>query len=70
MKTVLIAEDNPTKRALAMVEQTPDIRLLDIGMPVLDGCAVVRTLRENPRFPSLPVVAVTAYSMPGDRDKS
>jgi len=92
MKTVLIAEDNPTNRellrellemrgyivseacngqeALAMVEQaTPDILLLDIGMPLLDGFAVVRKLRENPRFTSLPVVAVTAYAMQGDREK-
>jgi CheY-like chemotaxis protein len=92
MKTVLIAENNPTNRellrelleirgyavaeacngeeALAMVEQTPpDIPLLDIGMPVLDGFAVVRTLRENRRLASLPVVAITAYAMPGDCDK-
>ena len=92
MKTVLIAEDNPTNRellrelleirgytvaeacngqeALASVEQAPpDILLLDIGMPLLDGFAVVRKLRENPRFVSLPVVAVTAYAMQGDREK-
>jgi two-component system cell cycle response regulator DivK len=92
MKTILIAEDNPTNRellrelleirgytvaeardgqeALAMVEQTPpDILLLDIGMPQLDGFGVVRKLRENPRFVSLPVVAVTAYAMQGDREK-
>jgi two-component system cell cycle response regulator DivK len=92
MKTILIAEDNPTNRellrelleirgytvaeacdgqeALAMVEQAPpDLLLLDIGMPLLDGFAVVRKLRENPRFASLPVVAVTAYAMQGDREK-
>jgi CheY-like chemotaxis protein len=92
MKTILIAEDNPTNRellrelleirgygvaeacdgqeALAMVEQAPpDLLLLDIGMPLLDGFAVVRKLRENPRFTSLPVVAVTAYAMQGDREK-
>src|SRR5260370_15065651 len=92
MKTVLIAEDNPTNRELlrelleirgygvaeacagkearAMVEQAPpDLLLLDIGMPLMDGFAVVRKLRENPRFTSLPVVAVTAYAMQGDREK-
>lgn len=92
MKTVLVAEDNPTNRellrelletrgytvteacngqeAVAMVEQEPpDILLLDIGMPILDGFAVVRKLRENPRFAKLPVVAVTAYAMQGDREK-
>jgi len=58
------------EEALVMVEQTPpDILLLDIGMPTLDGFAVVRKLRENPRFASLPVVAVTAYAMQGDSEK-
>ena len=58
------------QEALAMVEQAPpDILLLDIGMPLLDGFAVVRELRQNPRFTSLPVVAVTAYAMQGDREK-
>jgi CheY-like chemotaxis protein len=58
------------QEAVAMVEQAPpDILLLDIGMPLLDGFGVVRKLRENPRFTSLPVVAVTAYAMQGDREK-
>jgi|ERR1700676_2085944 two-component system cell cycle response regulator DivK len=58
------------EEALAMVEHAPpDILLLDIGMPVLDGFAVVRKLRENPRFVALPVVAVTAYAMQGDSEK-
>ncbi len=58
------------EEALRMVEQTqPDVLLLDIGMPLLDGFAVVRKIRENPRFASLPVVAVTAYAMQGDREK-
>jgi two-component system cell cycle response regulator DivK len=53
-----------------MIEQTqPDLLLLDIGMPVLDGFGVMRKIRENPRFASLPVVAVTAYAMQGDREK-
>jgi CheY-like chemotaxis protein len=65
-----VAEACNGEEALAMVEQTPpDILLLDIGMPVLDGFAVVRKLRENPRFASLPVVAVTAYAMQGDSEK-
>lgn len=66
--TVLEACDG--QEALRMTEQTqPDLLLLDIGMPVLDGFAVVRKIRENPRFTSLPVVAVTAYAMQGDREK-
>jgi CheY-like chemotaxis protein len=58
------------QEALHMIEQTqPDILLLDIGMPVLDGFAVIRRIRENPRLAPLPVVAVTAYAMQGDREK-
>ena len=47
----------------------PDVTVLDIGMPVLDGFGVVRKLRENPHFTSLPIVAVTAYAMQGDREE-
>jgi CheY-like chemotaxis protein len=58
------------QEALHMIEQTqPEVLLLDIGMPVLDGFAVVRRIRENPRLALLPVVAVTAYAMRGDREK-
>lgn len=43
------------EEALRMIEQTqPDLLLLDIGMPVLDGFAVVRKIRENPRLAQLP----------------
>jgi CheY-like chemotaxis protein len=56
--------------ALRMIEQTqPDILLLDIGMPVLDGFAVVRQVRQNPRLSALPAVALTAYAMQGDRER-
>jgi CheY-like chemotaxis protein len=57
------------QEALDMVEQSqPDLMLLDIGMPVLDGFAVIRGIRENPRSATLPVLAVTAYAMRDDRD--
>ena len=56
--------------ALRMLEQSqPDILLLDIGMPVLDGFAVVRAIRANSRLAALPVLAVTAYAMQGDRER-
>jgi CheY-like chemotaxis protein len=58
------------EEALRMVRQSqPDLLLLDIGMPLLDGFAVVSKIRENPRLASLPVVAVTAYAMQGDQEK-
>lgn len=58
------------KEALHMIEQAqPELLLLDIGMPVMDGFAAIRKIRENPRLAQLPVVAVTAYAMRGDREK-
>ena len=48
----------------------PDLVLLDIQLPGLDGYSVVRTLRKNPRFTRLKIVAVTAFAMQGDREKA
>lgn len=57
------------QEALQAIERSlPDILLLDIGMPVLDGYAVVRKIRENPQLAKLPVLGVTAYAMQGDRE--
>jgi CheY-like chemotaxis protein len=70
MRGYIVVEACDGGEALRMIEQTqPDLLLLDIGMPVLDGFAVVGKIRENPRLAELPVVAVTAYAMQGDREK-
>lgn len=56
--------------ALQMIAASPpDLLLLDLGMPVLDGFGVIRKIRDNPHWVALPVLAVTAYAMNGDRDK-
>jgi two-component system, cell cycle response regulator DivK len=57
------------QEALRMIEQNhPEILLLDIGMPVLDGFAVMRKIREDASLAALMVLAVTAYAMQGDRE--
>lgn len=61
--------DSTGQEALRMIEQTdPDIVLLDSRTPVLDGFAVIRRIRESPTLATLPVLAVTAYAIEGDRE--
>ena len=47
----------------------PDLVLMDLQMPARTGYEVVRELRKDPRLVSVPVVAVTASAMQGDREK-
>jgi two-component system, cell cycle response regulator DivK len=58
------------QEALDKLEQSsPDLVLLDIQMPVLDGYAVLQKIRGNNRFAALRVLAVTAYAMHGNREQ-
>jgi two-component system cell cycle response regulator DivK len=66
-----VVEASNGEEALARTTQEmPDLLLLDIQMPVLDGYTVLRRLRADPRFARLRVVAFTAYAMPGDKEKA
>ena len=65
---VVHAEDGPAALALAELID-PALVLLDIQLPGMDGYAVARALRVIPKFNSVPVVAVTSYAMPGDRER-
>nr|WP_040474497.1 ATP-binding protein [Marinobacter algicola] len=67
--TVTLAENG--KQALEALQQGEgkfDIVLMDCQMPVMDGYEATRTIRENPEWRNLPVIAVTANVMQGDRD--
>jgi CheY-like chemotaxis protein len=48
----------------------PRLILLDIQLPVMDGYATARELRRNPGLAGVPIVALTSYAMPGDREKA
>ncbi len=48
--------------------ERPELILLDIQLPVMDGYEVARRLKESPNTRSIPIVAVTSYAMAGDRE--
>jgi CheY-like chemotaxis protein len=49
--------------------QKPDLVLLDVSLPEMDGTEVLSRLRADPRLHELPVIALTAHAMAGDREK-
>ena len=49
--------------------ELPDLILLDIQLPIMDGYEAARRLRENPATKNIPIIAVTSFAMTGDREK-
>lgn len=62
---------NDAEEARAALETfLPALILMDIQLPGMDGLELTRRLRADPRFQSIPIVALTAYAMKGDEDKA
>ena len=66
---VLVARDGHEGIKLAY-EHDPEIILMDLSLPKLDGWEVARSLKSNPRFKKVPILALTAHAMVGDREKA
>ncbi len=66
---VIRARDGKEGIGLAISER-PELILLDIQLPVMDGYATARELRNIPDQKSTPIVALTSYAMAGDREKA
>lgn len=49
-------------------EQLPDLILMDIQMPVMDGISALKALRSDERTKEIPIIAVTSYAMKGDKE--
>jgi CheY-like chemotaxis protein len=61
--------ENGSDALAGMVRGRPDLVLLDISLPGMDGVEVLRCLRAEPTLARLPVIALTAHAMAGDREK-
>ena len=66
---VVIAEDGQAGVNLASSE-TPDLILMDLSLPVIDGWEATRQIKANADTASTPVIALTAHAMQGDEDKA
>ena len=51
-------------------EHMPDLILMDIQMPVMDGYEATRRIKANPELKAIPIVAVTSYALSGDEQKT
>ena len=65
----VISADDGRRGIQTAQEQNPDAILLDIQLPVMDGYEVAKALRKIPDLMAIPIIAVTSYAMPGDREK-
>jgi len=66
--SLLEATDGEEALAIA-IEGRPDLIIMDIQLPKMDGLEVTRRLRQTPGFSQVPIIALTASAMEGDRDK-
>ena len=66
-KVIAVADG---KNALLSLDKTPaDLVITDVMMPEMDGFEAISRMRRNPRFRHLPIIAVTAKAMAGDRER-
>ena len=62
--------ENGEQALAAVAKQRPDLILMDIQMPVLDGYEATRRIKADPAFKDVPIIAVTSYALSGDEAKA
>jgi len=62
--------ENGEEALVAVAKDRPDLILMDIQLPVMDGYEVTRRIKADPSLNSIPVIAVTSYALSGDEEKA
>ena len=65
----IVQARNGEKGISLALETAPDLILLDIQLPEMDGYTVAERIRKNPEISNIPIIAVTSYAMTGDRER-
>jgi two-component system, cell cycle response regulator DivK len=66
----MIEAEDGEQGVAAATRERPDLILMDIQLPVMDGYEATRRIRTNPDLKSVPIIAVTSYALAGDEDKA
>jgi two-component system, cell cycle response regulator DivK len=66
----MIEAENGEEALAAVARQRPDLILMDIQLPILDGYEATRRLRADPTLKDVPIIALTSYALSGDEDKA
>ncbi|MGC2076516.1 MAG: response regulator [Xanthobacteraceae bacterium] len=66
-----VMEAETGEEALAAIaKQRPDLILMDIQLPMMDGCEATRRIKADPALRSIPIIAVTSYALSGEEKKA
>ena len=66
----LVEANDGAEGVAKAAEHRPDLILMDIQMPVMDGYEATRRIKADPALKAIPVIAVTSYALSGDEDKA
>ena len=63
------ASQDATTAMTTAIQENPDLAILDISLPGMSGLEVMEAMNADPALQSIPVIALTAHAMPGDRER-
>jgi two-component system cell cycle response regulator DivK len=66
----IVEAENGVEALAAVAKQRPDLILMDIQLPILDGYEATRRIKADPALRSIPIIAVTSYALSGDEEKA